>query len=95
MTIEDVVTADGVDAMRISFPMLVFDGKNETTVELKDNAVRLTLDEKSVHFAVTEPAELKLQRSGKRLPHRNGMVEATTAETTEKRMIYRITAGRD
>ena len=95
VTIEDVVTADGVDAMRISFPMLVFDGKNETTVELKDNAVRLTLDEKSVHFAVTEPAELKLQRSGKRLPHRNGMVEATTAETTEKRMIYRITAGRD
>ena len=56
------------------------------------NAVTLTLAGKSVNFTVLEPKGMKWQRSGKQLKHRNGMVEETYAETSGRRMVYRITA---
>ena len=90
VTVEDAITLDGVDAMRVTYPMLVFDGQDKTKVEMNKNAVTLTLAGKSVNFTVLEPKGLKLQRSGKQLKHRNGMVEAVYAETSGRRMIYRI-----
>jgi rhamnogalacturonyl hydrolase YesR len=93
VTVEDLVTVDGIDAMRITLPMLVFDGENRTDVKLKGDAVTLTLAGKSVNFAVVEPKAVKLQRSGEELRHRNGIIEAATAEIPGNRMVYRITAG--
>lgn len=93
VTVEDLVTAENADAMRVTFPMLVFDGANRTAVKMKNNAITLTLADKSVNFAIIEPKAVELQRSGKELKHRNGMIEAAVGEITGKRMVYRITAG--
>ncbi len=92
VTVEDVITRDGVDAIRVYYPMLIFDGKDRTKVVMDKNAVRLTLAGKSVNFTVMEPKGVTLQRSGKQLKHRNGMVEAAFAEAMGKRLVYRITA---
>ncbi len=92
VTIEDRVDLDDSDAMRVYYPMLVSDGKGETQVEMEQNAVTLTLAGKSVTFEILEPAGATLQRTGKQLKHRNGLVEAVYAESTGKRMRYRISA---
>ncbi|MCP4374928.1 MAG: hypothetical protein GY794_01910, partial [bacterium] len=89
---EDVITAKGADAIRVSYPMLVFDGKDRTKVAMDKNAVKLTLAGKSVKFTVLEPSGVTLRRNDKQLKHRNGMVAEAFAETTGKRLVYRITA---
>jgi hypothetical protein len=90
VTVEDVITADGADAARVYFPMLVFDGKDETKVAMDGNTVTLELAGKSVKFTVLEPQGLMLQRSGEQLTHQNGMMEAAFAEAKGKRVVYRI-----
>ena len=93
VTVEDLVTVTDTEAMRVTFPMLVFDGATKTAVTMKNNAVTLTLADKSVNFAIIEPNAVKLKRSGKELKHRNGIVEAAVAESSGKRMVYRISGG--
>jgi len=93
VTVEDEITKDGVEAIRVYFPILVFDGKDKTKVVMEKNTVKLSLAGKSVKFTVMGPRGVTLQRSGKQLKHRNGMVEAAFAETTGKRLVYRITAN--
>jgi len=92
VSVEDEITIDGVDAIRVYYPMLVFDGRDKTKVVMNRNTVKLSLAGKSVKFTVTEPKGAILQRSGKQLKHRNGMAEAAFAEATGKRLTYRITA---
>ncbi|MDF7825127.1 hypothetical protein P4B35_13975 [Pontiellaceae bacterium B12227] len=88
ITVEDVVK--NVDGIRVSFPMLVFDGKDRTQIDLKNNQLNLELNGKGVTFTVLDPAGLQLKRSGVELNHRNGMVEEVSAEASGKRMVYRI-----
>ena len=90
VTVEDVVTAPNAGSIRVSFPMLVFDGKERTKVELKDSQLHLSLNGKTIHFTVLEPSGLRLKRSGKELKHRNGMVEEVSAEAAGERIVYRI-----
>ena len=94
VTVEDVVTADDAGAVRVTFPMLVFDGENESEVDMEGSAVILSLTGRGVMFRVTEPAGVELQRTGRQLKHRNGMVEAAVGEIPGKRMVYQITAKR-
>lgn len=90
VTIEDTLTLNDADAMRVYFPMLVFDGKNDTEVRIDNHELHLGCGGKGIAFTVMEPKGLTLTRSGMRLKHRNGMMEAVFAETTGKRMVYRI-----
>jgi len=91
VTVEDLVTARDVSSIRVNYPMLVFDGATETDVQLNGNSVTLALGGKGVKFTLTEPAGTRLKRSGTRLKHRNGLVEAAIAEAPGTRMVYRIT----
>ncbi len=93
VTVADEITVDRVDAIRVYYPMLVFDGKDRTKVVMDKNTVKLTLAGKSVRFTVIEPRGVTLQRGAKQLKHRNGMVTEAFAETTGKRLVYRITAN--
>ena len=90
--IEDAVTAKDIDAMRVYYPMLVFDGERKTEVAMKGNTVKLTLANKSVNFTVLDPETAQLQRSGQELNHRNGIIEPVFAEMAGNRIVYHITA---
>ncbi|MDP6637427.1 MAG: hypothetical protein QGG42_21220 [Phycisphaerae bacterium] len=92
VAIEDVSGLKGIDAMRVYYPMLVFDGQNKTQVDMKGSAVTLTLDKKSVRFAVVAPKTARLQRSGGKFKHRNGIAEEIFAQVAGNRIAYRITA---
>jgi len=85
------LSAPGVDAARVSFPMLVFDGKERTKVKMNANKVKLSLAGKGVCFEIVNPKTAVLKRSGKELNHRNGKVEEVFAEVG-KQAVYRITA---
>ena len=95
VTVEDVVDSDRVEAMRVYYPMLVFDGKDRTVVDMKGNTVRLTLKGKSVRFSILEPRDLTLKRSGTKLKHRNGLIEAAFVEFKGNRAVYRVSAAAD
>lgn len=85
------LNAEGVSVATkspVHFPMLVFDGQEETSVTLDGNTLRLKLAGRGVQVELTEPATATWQRTGKRISHRNGMVEEATADATA----YRISA---
>jgi hypothetical protein len=94
VTVEDVVTDADASAVRVTFPMLVFDGENRTDVAM-GKCRDPELAGKGVRFTVVEPQGVTLKRSGKQLKHRNGMVEAAIGEIPGKRMVYRITGASD
>ena len=92
ITVEDVVTAQDVQAMRVSFPMLVFDGQERTNVSLKRNKLNLNLRDENIRFEVLEPRRAELTRLSNELIHRNGLIEEVYAEAAKTRMVYRISA---
>lgn len=92
VTVQNQFEGADLDAVRVSFPMLVFDGRDETVIQAGSNTVTLQAAGRQVTFTVIEPEGLTLQRSGLRMPNRNGMVEEISAESTQRQMIYRITS---
>jgi hypothetical protein len=92
VTVEDRFTHTNLEAIRVDCPMLVFDGKEETSISMDADSVRLGLSGKSIRFSVVQPKGLTLQRSGRPLKHPNGIVEAAFVETPRRRLVYRITA---
>jgi rhamnogalacturonyl hydrolase YesR len=92
LIVEDTVNLESVDAMRVYYPMLVFDGEERTGIIVSRNRIKLSLAGKSMTFLVKEPGDAVLHRSGNQLNHRNGIVEDAFVEAPGKRMIYRISA---
>ncbi|QBG47594.1 hypothetical protein EGM51_09370 [Verrucomicrobia bacterium S94] len=90
VTVEDVIKSS--EGIRVSFPALVYDGKEHSVVEMVENQLSLMLEGKGVTFTVLEPQGLELKRSGVELNHRNGVVEEVYAETSGNRISYRISA---
>ena len=80
------VTVTAGSVARIGFPMLVFDGQQETDIHLDGNALRLKRTDGGVQVTVNEPATATWQRTGKRLNHRIGMVEEAFTDAA----VYRI-----
>jgi hypothetical protein len=91
VTVTDEIAGD-VERLRVTWPMLVSDGAAETRIDLSGNSVSLKLGDRGTRFSLLEPAGVTLSRAGNRIPHRNGHVEAATAEFAGKRAVYRITA---
>jgi rhamnogalacturonyl hydrolase YesR len=91
VTVTDELTGLG-ERMQVTWPMLVSDGKASTQVKMSGNSAFLKLDGRGNRFTLLEPAGVILSRSGKPVPHRNGLAEAATAEFAGKRAVYRITA---
>lgn len=77
--------------MRITWPMLVFDGQEHSNVEIAGNTATVTLGGRGVRFTVEAPANVALKRTGQVLNHRNGQVEPVIAEFSGRRAAYRIT----
>ncbi len=92
--VEDIITAQGAESVRVSFPMLVSDGMNNTNIKINKNKLSLSIDDKDHYFTVLSPKRLKLQRSNEALTHRNGMVEEVFAEANGTRIVYKISAKR-
>jgi hypothetical protein len=88
--VEDSIAGDGVKQMRIYYPMLVFDGTEEAKVRMDGNRVDLSLWDGSIAFTLLEPQNTKLQRTGKQLDYRNGMIEGAYADIAGTTARYRI-----
>ena len=73
---------------KISWPMLISDGKDGVAVTIADNSVELLLHEKGVRFSILEPQKVELKRARKLLNHVNGKAEAIYAEFTGKTITY-------
>ena len=92
VTVEDQISGEAVRAMRVNYPMLVFDGLAQTTVDLHGNRLALKLDDLGVGFQVLQPEDVELHRTGETFAHRNGHVERVVADVPGRRTVYRITA---
>lgn len=92
VTVEDRVTLEGVDAVRVWYPMLVFDGLEKTAVRLEGASATLGLDGREMRFEVLEPKGPAIQRAGCELKHRNGMVQPVFVEAAGTHLVYRIRA---
>jgi hypothetical protein len=92
VTVESSVTGEGLHGMRITWPMLVFDGLERTMVEMKNGSAFLRLRGGGVRFEIIEPRGVRLARGGTELKHRNGMVEPLFVEAPGNRAVYRISS---
>ncbi|MBM4156191.1 MAG: hypothetical protein FJ221_14370 [Lentisphaerae bacterium] len=92
VTVEESIAGD-VDAMRVEWPMLVFDGRTRTGVRLEGSAVEARLDGRGVRFAVLEPAGVVLRREGREVPHRNGTIDTVLGEAGTRRIVWSLTAA--
>jgi hypothetical protein len=92
VTVTDEVTGGG-GRMRVTWPMLISDGADQTRIEMAGNTATLRAGGRGTRFKLLEPAGIALTRSGKPLGHRNGTVEIATAEFSGKRAVYRIEAA--
>ncbi len=92
VTVEDQFDGAAVRRMRVTYPMLVFDGQEKTKIDISGNRVSLELDGRGVRFSVLQPQGVVLRRSGTTLAHRNGLIESAVAEIDGRRAVYRIAA---
>lgn len=87
--IEDEIVG-AIAKMRITWPMLVSDGKDETKVDFSKRSVQLELDSKKMRFLVKSSELLKLYKSDKKLNHRNGIIQVAYAEFEGNKATYSL-----
>lgn len=92
VTVRDEITSSSVKSLRISYPMLVFDGLQKTQIRMNGNTLEMSMDGKGVQFEFLQPAGATLQRSGKELNHRNGTVEPVYGDVPGRTAVYEIRA---
>jgi hypothetical protein len=92
--VDDVVKGENVPELRVYYPMLVFDGKEKTDINIAENRVRLQLDGENVSFEAVEPSDARLVRTGVELKHRNGLVEPVYFDADGGRASYRVFADK-
>jgi len=90
VTVEDELQGSTVNAMRVTYPMLVFDGLKSTSVNVAGNSIQLEMDGCAAGCTILEPSGATWVRSSKTVAHRNGLVEPATAEIQGVRAVYRI-----
>ena len=59
---------------------------------MAESSIFLKLNGKGVSFSIIEPVDMKLNRSGVQLNHRNGVVEAANAEFSGTKISYQLQA---
>ena len=89
ITIEDEIEGD-ITGMRVTWPMLVFNGEVFSHIQMDGNAAVIELEGQKIKFQLVEPALVYPLRSGSLYPHRNGIVEPLTFEFQGNRAIYSI-----
>ncbi|WP_158655196.1 hypothetical protein [Flavivirga eckloniae] len=76
---------------RLTWPMLVYDGKDRVNVQLTESMASLELKGKGVQFNVETPKNVSLKRKQVELKHRNGICDVAYAEFSENTVIYSLT----
>jgi len=88
--IEDSISGKGIEQLRVYYPMLVFNGKDKTKIQMGQKRLRMQLEKKSVNFEILNSDESKLVRTGQTLKHRNGLVEPLYFDVDGQSAKYRI-----
>ncbi len=89
ITIEDELIGD-FPRMRVTWPMLIFNGKISTNIQMENKSAILELDGQKIKFQFIEPQNVSLSRSGKQYAHRNGIIEPLVAEFQGNKATYSI-----
>jgi len=89
ITVEDELTGDVVK-MRVTWPMLTFNGESQTIIELINSSAVLELEGKKIKFQLIEPKGIYLKKSGIQYGHRNGIVEPLFVEFKGNKATYSI-----
>jgi hypothetical protein len=87
------LNADGVTVATkspVRFPMLMFDGKEEAMATLDGRQATLELGACGIRFKVLAPSDATLRRSGQRVSHRNGIVEALIVDSRGQDVVYSL-----
>ncbi|HJN17882.1 MAG TPA: hypothetical protein QGH10_20445 [Armatimonadota bacterium] len=92
VTVEDEILGDGIQAVRVSFPMLVYDGAEHASLSFAGNGLALRLQDRSIRFRILSHRGSTIRRTGTSLGHRNGLIEEAYAEVPDSRVVYRISA---
>lgn len=88
--VEDKISGKEIDQLRIYYPMLIFNGKDKTEIQMDRKTLRMQLEQKSVSFEILDSKESKLVRTGQTLKHRNGLVEPVYFDANGLSAQYRI-----
>ncbi len=88
------VTIDSPSTNQVAFPMLVFNGREKTDVQITNNIVNLMLEGKGVQVEILRPSAACWKRSGETVKHHNGDIERVTATTEQKGVTVVIRALR-
>jgi hypothetical protein len=87
--IEDEITGD-ITHMRVTWPMLVFNGKLSTNIQIENKSAILELKGQKIKFQLIEPENAILIRSHIHYNHRNGKTEPLFAEFQGNKAAYSI-----
>ncbi|MBU3028405.1 hypothetical protein [Zobellia galactanivorans] len=81
----------GIEAeKRITWPMLVFDGENNTKIELNQSEVSIGLKEKAIKFSVLNNVNGQLKRTGTPIEYVNGIAEGVYFDFTADKIRYSL-----
>jgi hypothetical protein len=86
--VEDVVT--GPKEFRVCYPMLVFDGLEQTRINVTGNTATLSLRDGAIRFELAQPSGIEINRSGRKLDFRNGEAELLYADVSGTSATYFI-----
>jgi hypothetical protein len=89
ITVEDELSGD-VTKMRITWPMLTFNGQEDSNIQAAKNTATLSLEGKRIRFTALAPKSATLVRSGKQYNHRNGVAEPLYFEVQGNKTKYSI-----
>jgi hypothetical protein len=93
VTIQDEILDGPVTALRINYPMLIFDGQKKTRVRMMGNTLGMELEGKRMRLTLSQPSGVILKRTGKELGHRNGIVEPVFGEIQGLKAVYIISVN--
>ena len=90
ITIEDELIGTDIAVIRVTWPMLTFNGEKYTNIQIDKNAAILELEGKKIKFQIIGPENVSLSKSGIQYGHRNGIVEPLVADFKGNKATYSI-----
>jgi len=85
------VSVDGaVDRLLVRFPALAFDGQRASRITADGDTATVQLGESRQTFRVEAPKGVRLYRTGRWVPCRNGYLEPIEGEAKGNRVVYTL-----
>ena len=88
--VADRISGKDIAQLRIYYPMLTFNGKDKTKIQMSQKTLKMQMENKSVSFERLKSGKNELKRTGKSLKHRNGLVEPVYFDADGLSAKYRI-----